>query len=427
MRSLRDRFLNRGDRGKVYPVPEATDGERWTVTDSGGASAHCSPGSKTMHTHLSPEPCSRCRRDHARTLRVHETAHAAISPPDASAPDTVGPDCLLAVEDMRLNRFVRSLPGMGELPPALCPDMAARASTSLEELRAATLQLVAAIGGPDEDAVREGIEDGPHYRTAPALADTASRMMNDGIPGTRRGTSGGIVPDASWSDTVRIAEWLEGMLAELTDEDGNLKQPGGIDAGDGMGPEWGDMEIVPPSLTERVKTPPAARRYRVTDEGTRFRSPHRFPIDRRVFGASRRIPGGTILVDCSGSMEWSEDDLESIIAQAPGATIALYGGYGTAYGELKIAVRNGRRDPSVTGAGDGNNLVDGPALEWLASQPGPRIWISDGRVTGTHGITADCLADAHRIERAGDILRVERGIDAAAVLADVHGAMRKHR
>src|SRR5688572_17093444 len=58
-----------------------------------------------------------------------------------------------------------------------------------------------------------------------------------------------------------------------------------------------------------------------------FRYPHRAlpPVaDGRAFGARRHVAGGTLLVDCSGSMSLSRDDVASMLAASPAATVALY-------------------------------------------------------------------------------------------------------
>jgi len=53
-----------------------------------------------------------------------------------------------------------------------------------------------------------------------------------------------------------------------------------------------------------------------------------------------------------------------------------------------------------------STLVDGPALEWLAKQNGPRIWISDGSVTGIgDSQAANLFMEAGAILRKGNIRR----------------------
>ena len=90
-----------------------------------------------------------------------------------------------------------------------------------------------------------------------------------------------------------------------------------------------------------------------------------------------------MLVDTSGSMSLDSDDIRRILRRAPMETlVAIYSG-ASDRGELRIVARGGRHADSEHLAPFGRgNIVDLPALKWLGQQPGPRIWISDGGVTG---------------------------------------------
>ena len=146
---------------------------------------------------------------------------------------------------------------------------------------------------------------------------------------------------------------------------------------------WGRLEIEEPprisSFSGRL-----GRRWRAAQEGTRIRAPHRILTDDRVFGKKRWAQGGSVLIDASGSMSLSVKDLWAIVENAPGATVAVYAGQDSR-GLLRILARNGRIVPREACHHDhlgSMNVVDGPALRWLARQSRPRLWISDGRVTG---------------------------------------------
>ena len=63
------------------------------------------------------------------------------------------------------------------------------------------------------------------------------------------------------------------------------------------------------------------------------------------------------------------------------------------------------------------NVVDGPALVWLAKQQEPRLWVSDGHVTGCNDNTCiDLAADAERVCRKGNIQRVHKASAVAGFL-----------
>jgi hypothetical protein len=147
----------------------------------------------------------------------------------------------------------------------------------------------------------------------------------------------------------------------------------------------GHMMVARPPLTVRqatvLRAGLASRRFAY--EGTRIARPDRYALDRAIFHRAGRGGGATILVDQSGSMSLSIDELESIVRAAGGAAVvAVYSGRGDA-GELRIVARGDRRaaNEHLRPYGSGN-VVDLPALEWLARQPEPRLHVSDGCVTG---------------------------------------------
>ena len=81
-------------------------------------------------------------------------------------------------------------------------------------------------------------------------------------------------------------------------------------------------------------------------------------------------------------------------------------------GQLTLVAKNGRVVDSnaLLKARVGNgNIVDGPALQWLAKQPEPRLWISDGYVTGKHDTTSvDLGAEAQVICNRANIRRIKQ-------------------
>ena len=133
----------------------------------------------------------------------------------------------------------------------------------------------------------------------------------------------------------------------------------------------------------------------------------------------RREAGGSVLIDTSGSMRLGTSQLERIISAAPAATlVATYSGRDDA-GELRIVVRDGRRTDArqLKPAGRGN-IVDVPALEWLERQRPPRVWISDGHVTGVGDEPSPMIDRAcRRLCRRANITRVRNAEQAARALA----------
>lgn len=138
---------------------------------------------------------------------------------------------------------------------------------------------------------------------------------------------------------------------------------------------------------------------------------HRGLVDGRVFRRAVRSLGGTVLIDTSGSMSLSAENVDAILVAARSAVkIAMYSGKGDV-GELRVIASKGRRaavdDLAPFGSG---NIVDLPALEWLARERGPRVWISDGGVTGIDDVPSGelqrrctSLCARSKVERVRDV------------------------
>jgi hypothetical protein len=191
---------------------------------------------------------------------------------------------------------------------------------------------------------------------------------------------------------------------------------------DGVRP--GRMRIATPPLPHRCENAPSAarRRKRAVAEGVDIRYFHRFVEGQRVFARTiRRKPerGGAVLIDVSGSMCLGTADIERIIADTPaGTVVAIYSGRADT-GELRIVARDGYRASARDLAPYGSsNVVDLPALKWLAKQPGPRLWISDGLVTGSADVATRALTTRCReICKEASIVCVADVAAAAEALA----------
>jgi hypothetical protein len=133
--------------------------------------------------------------------------------------------------------------------------------------------------------------------------------------------------------------------------------------------------------------------------------------DYQCFSLARHKYGGTVLVDFSGSMSIDNEQVNALLNSAPYATIAAYGSdrHDSRYGFVVILAEDSKKGLSKSARayiGSGN-VVDGPALQWLAKMPAPRIWVSDGGVTGIHDSgNVELNRDAERIVNQGKIVRI---------------------
>jgi hypothetical protein len=170
---------------------------------------------------------------------------------------------------------------------------------------------------------------------------------------------------------------------------------------------WCDMAIVRDSFNRSLKRQQLAAKRTPGFVGA-FRMPLRALLpafDGKAWSVKQRLGGGTILVDASGSMGMQPQHILALLETAPMATVASYS-MESNKGELHIHAVKGRytENPEICGSGNG---VDGPALRWLMTQKRPRVWITDGGVTGQydHGhplLSRECI---HLCLR-GDILAI---------------------
>ena len=187
-----------------------------------------------------------------------------------------------------------------------------------------------------------------------------------------------------------------------------------------MSGRWGTMVIRKPELAVnlqgRIK---GGREYRPMDYGVTPKYMNRWCVDKKVFQQKQRVYGGTILIDASGSMHFSGDDILEIMQMLPAVKIAMYnstyeddkesGRYYGEKGSLRIIGDNGKRVTTeyLNKHSGGGNLVDGPALKWLSQQKPKRIWVSDMYVFGMHNQnTGNLLQECHQIMKQSGITRL---------------------
>ena len=152
-------------------------------------------------------------------------------------------------------------------------------------------------------------------------------------------------------------------------------------------PAWGDLRVTKLPMPEATKGNLGRKRI-ASDTGKNPRRMHRYLTDRKVFDRTTKGMGGVVLIDASGSMCFTHNDIREIVEAAPGCTVAMY----TETMErgkpnLWILADKGRickaSDMPVARAG---NVVDLPALKWAVSKrqrsSAPVVWVSDGAVTG---------------------------------------------
>jgi len=177
---------------------------------------------------------------------------------------------------------------------------------------------------------------------------------------------------------------------------------------------WGEMEIIRPPLVKNHRGS-WARKEKASAEGMGIRYPHRILTDGKPFAVTKRARGGSVLYDISGSMNPDFEKINEALRYAPALSLMMYSGdYNL--GKLIVLSRNGRicdLQRAYNEHGLGGNLIDGPALKFLGKQPEPRVWVSDGQVTGKGAFMFTALlAEAKKICKRHRITRVPSYEDA---------------
>ncbi|MCA9505468.1 MAG: hypothetical protein KC616_20415 [Myxococcales bacterium] len=385
----------------------------------------------------------------------HELAHVRWSPrrfPRVRHPLIV----LQAVEDARINLGLERIGLVVTLDREQLAHVAHLAARDAKagDVAATVIRAVASLGTEGEAALREEIAALPGFQADLArrlVEDVEARLLSAAGRSDRPVAPFRVAREAARDLARRLEQYdllrpdheVEGLGCCHVLLDGEARDgigfelpwpdprepearrrayahryPDGSASGEGVAP--GAMSIATPPLVERQprRLHAGVRRRVATTEGTFVRRPDRFAIDRAIFVRRVRGEGGTILVDVSGSMSFGAKGLEALVRAAGGAAVvAIYSGSGDV-GELRIVARGDRRVASdqLEPVGRGN-IVDLPALEWLARQPEPRLWVSDGCVTGVGDSGCDRLrARCEAVAQRGRIRRVDTPDAAVRVL-----------
>ncbi len=381
----------------IMPLPEAFDGRPWTVGEGAGT---CDTVNRVLRVPLDES-------DAARFVRNHELGHARITPRVPAWKQCrkfeVSMEALQVCEDLRVHRYLRR--SRVAMSGSLTDDEAERiVGKTADSDRLIVAHLVASLHTDDHPRLLSAVFstlDTPRAERLTSMAALVDARMSVGRGLDRHiGLRNGTIPAARLFDEL-VPE--DGSPAESLPHEGVPIPRRSV--------SWGEMtvESLPRERSRRI--PAVARERSFVDHGSVLAAAHRLPVDGKVFMRRRRLRGGTVLVDTSGSMRMGKKELEKIVAAFPLATVAVYGGRGSS-GRLSLVAYRGRMvaekwlDTLRFGRG---NVIDGPCLWWLARQPGPRIWISDGHVTGVRDRSSlDLVVEAMAICRRNHIRRFDK-------------------
>tara|TARA_R100001079_G_scaffold106842_1_gene75323 strand:+ start:37 stop:1629 length:1593 start_codon:yes stop_codon:yes gene_type:complete len=184
-----------------------------------------------------------------------------------------------------------------------------------------------------------------------------------------------------------IMTQIDNAVEELTRKDTDIQVSAGRH-------RWANATFLNGTLTKDLAGALRVRRNRPSDVGAVPKYINRWVTDKHVFARKRQsLKGGTVAIDCSGSMHFNAQDIEEVISLLPASSIVGYAGVGETYarnnnlpeGVIEVFAKNQRTienydDTFIRSRGYGENFVDVPAILWLASQPKPRMLVSDMEV-----------------------------------------------
>lgn len=198
-------------------------------------------------------------------------------------------------------------------------------------------------------------------------------------------------------------------------------------------PEWMPLKIGETPLPNFLNGALGKKRV-ASAHGKYPRRIHRLLTDpeRRVFDKVVKGKGGIVVIDCSGSMRLTTEQVKSIMLASPGCTVLCYtvldfrkdkDGQPVAPNAWVIA-KDGKHCDSMPFSGRANGC-DLPALEWAVKNrkrtSSPIVWVCDGQVTGMgdegHVVLSNQCAEMvrrHNIVIVPDALRAVQYLNGIA-------------
>jgi hypothetical protein len=357
----------------------------------------------------------------SRCVRAHELMHAKVSPSVLWRPDGfahLDDDVLITAEEFRVNHLVAAAGFAVALHLADGSEVRSGERIGANDDWNAAVMMVAATSGTKAS---KGVFTGLRRTRSDWVKPL--RTFDRQLKRTwQRATTAGIDSIASthpwgeatcgWRFTVDIACLIH--VALRSDEQSTALASLEVGTTGSRG-SFARPVIVNLPLTHRALGGLRPRRAPTTI-GRHPRHIERLLTDpdRRIFDRRVKTMGGVIVIDQSGSMRLTDDQVWNLIRAAPGCTVIGYSheARSTGVGNIWILAREGRVVDHVP-RGNGGNGVDGPALRFAASlrrRGDPFIWVCDGYVTDafddhSDALTRECaaLVVQHQIHQVPDV------------------------
>ena len=423
--------------------------ERWTVEN-------CRPVRGEPRTSIDKRVMFAPATDSelARAIRGHELMHAKLSPTEEQmeqwvARGVASAPAMVAVEELRMNYLADNVgfPIKTELADGSEMEAGERLAQA-NDWAGAVATCFATAGTAGHKKFLTGIRR--HNRAwGDALLDIGKRAMREMKKAHRTGTlastgverDGGLAPHG-FSHTERIAEWVDRIASfpppkerkgdkgkskagsdksegkgEEADESVD-KSPSNEGEPDGEGdrngnphkdmkpteyhgsaPKWSELRVSREPMP-RMHVGNIGKKRIATNMGRRPRRLHRYMTDpaKRVFDKNIRGSGGMVIIDASGSMSFTTQQIVEIVDNAKGATVAIYSDRNSDTApNMWVIADKGRMVENVEYIDYGHgNGVDYPAIVWgvenRQSKNAPLVWVTDGGVCGHRDSFSEILS-----------------------------------
>jgi len=389
--------------------------------------------------------------DLARTVRAHELCHAKVSPTPEQFAQFVergiaSETALTVTEELRVNYLCESagIPMKEHMTDGSELNMGERLA-STGDWAGCVAMTIATVGTAGHKAFLTGVRR--HNREwGESLLSIGKRAVREIKKAHKSGTLArtqeydGLAP-YGFTHTERIAEWVdrlamfppppqkpkgkkgktepaegkgEGVIGRS--EEGTHSNEGDYNGeGNRSGvrpdkirphdshrpsPRWATLRV------ERMPMPKVlhgaiGKKRIATNMGRRPRRLHRLMTDpaKRVFDRTTRGSGGMVIIDASGSMAFSAEQIASIVENAPGCTVAIYSDRNKTDDSPNfwVVADKGKMVETLSGIPYGHgNGVDYPAIVWgvenRQQKSAPLVWVTDGGVCGFQDGYSEVLA-----------------------------------
>jgi len=192
---------------------------------------------------------------------------------------------------------------------------------------------------------------------------------------------------------------------------------------------WYPLYVCKPDLPLN-HTGKLGRRTIYTDSGATPKNISRWYTDpeRRIFTRKTRSLGAVVVMDCSGSMSLSEQDLQQLLSNTAGATVLCYSTGRTPDENTPNAWIVARKNRQVRRLPDfpGGNGCDAPALRYALTlrdtSKQPVIWVTDYGVTGLNDHQSEALInECKALEKRNGIIVMPNIKQAITKLKQLQG------